>query len=562
MQFRATMFLVIGLGLAGCSTVASSPGHPKAAIQRSMEPLSPQGEQQLRRIIQAGTLSDLRLQNFSKRRASVQEFYEETGYKLAWSENSKPTTQARELIQVLDEAEQKGLDSKDYDGGRWAERVKALEGGSGAPESERVKFDVALTVSGTRYISDLHLGKVNPKSLHKDFDPERKHHDAGEFLREQVVGAPNVKEALAQVECPYPGYQLTLAALQKYMQMAKDEARDPLPPVQKPIEPGQTYAGMDKLVRRLKFLGDLPQSASVPAEANIYSGEVVEGVKRFQVRHGIEADGKIGTQTIVELNQPMSYRVEQLRLSLERWRWLPHEFPAPPIIVNIPEFKLRAIDAPGKPALAMSVVVGKAMRTETPVLEEDMEYIVFWPYWNVPPSILRGEMIPKIAKDPGYLSRNGYEVATLSGNVVTDGAVSDGVLSQLQAGKLMVRQKPGPKNALGLIKFIFPNDNNVYLHSTPAQALFGKARRDFSHGCIRVEDPKSLAAWVLKNNTDWTKDRIENAFAAGKEEQVKLTKTIPVLVLYDTAIAEEDGQVFFFKDIYGHDKDLLKLAAR
>jgi len=562
MQFLATLFLIIGLGLAACSTVSSAPGGSRTTMQKSMEPLSPQGEQQLRKIIQTGALSDLRSPNFSRQRASVKEFYEETGYKMAWSENGKPTAQARELIQILDEAEQKGLDSKDYDGGRWADRVKALKSGSGAPEADRVKFDVALTVSGTRYISDLHLGKVNPKALHKDFDPERKHHDAGEFLREHVVGAPNVKEALAQVECPYPGYQLTLAALQKYMQMAKDEARDPLPPVQKPIDPGQTYAGMDKLVRRLKFLGDLPQSASVPAEANIYSGEVVEGVKRFQVRHGIEADGKIGTQTIVELNQPMSYRVEQLRLSLERWRWLPHEFPAPPIIVNIPEFKLRAIDAPGKPALAMSVVVGKAMRTETPVLEEDMEYIVFWPYWNVPPSILRGEMIPKIAKDPGYLSRNGYEVATLSGNVVTDGAVSDGVLSQLQAGKLMVRQKPGPKNALGLIKFIFPNDNNVYLHSTPAQALFGKARRDFSHGCIRVEDPKSLAAWVLKNNTDWTKDRIENAFAAGKEEQVKLTKTIPVLVLYDTAIAEEDGQVFFFKDIYGHDKDLLKLAAR
>lgn len=525
-----------------------------------MEPLSPQGEQQLRNIIQAGNLNDLRSPNFSRQRASVKEFYEETGYKLAWSENGKPTTQARELIQVLDDAEQKGLDSKDYDGGRWPERVKSLEGGGS--DTERVRFDVALTVSGTRYISDLHLGKVNPKALHKDFDPERKHHDAGEFLREQVAGAPNVKEALARVECPYPGYQRTLAALQKYIQMAKKEARDPLPPVQKPIEPGQAYEGMNKLVQRLKFLGDLPQSASVPAGTNIYSGEVVEAVKRFQVRHGIEANGKLGTQTIMELNQPMSRRVEQLRLSLERWRWLPHEFPVPPIIVNIPEFKLRAVDAPGKPALAMSVVVGKAMQTETPVLEEDMEYIVFWPYWNVPLSILQGEMVPKIAKDPSYLSRNGYEVATLSGTVVTDGAVSDGVLSQLRSGKLMVRQKPGPKNALGLIKFIFPNDNNVYLHSTPAQALFGKARRDFSHGCIRVEDPKALAAWVLKNNTDWTKERIENAFAAGKEEQVKLTKTIPVLVLYDTAIAEEDGQVFFFKDIYGHDKDLLKLAAR
>jgi murein L,D-transpeptidase YcbB/YkuD len=567
MQFRATIFLITGLGLAACSTVSSAPGGSKgtaasqATMQRSMEPLSAQGEQQLRKIIQAGTLSDLRSPNFSRYQGSVKEFYEGAGYKPAWSQNGKLTTQARELIQILDQAEQKGLDSKDYDGERWPERVKALESG-GESEAERVNFDVALTVSGTRYISDLYFGAVNPKILHKDFDPERKQGDPGKFLREQVAGASNVKEALARVECPYPGYQRTLAALQKYIQMAKEEARDPLPAVQKPIEPGQTYSGMDKLVQRLKFLGDLAQSASVAAEANTYSGEVVEAVKRFQVRHGIEADGKLGAQTIMELNEPMSNRVKQLRLSLERWRWLPYELPEPPIIVNIPEFKLRAIDAPGKPALAMSVVVGKAMDTETPVLEEDMEYIVFWPYWNVPPSILRGEMLPKIAKDPSYLSRNGYEVATLSGNVVTDGAVSNGVLSQLRAGKLMVRQKPGPKNALGLIKFIFPNDNNVYLHSTPAQALFGKARRDFSHGCIRVEDPKALAAWVLKNNTDWTKERIENAFAAGKEEQVKLKRTIPVLVLYATALAEEDGRVFFLKDIYGHDKALLKMAAR
>ena len=526
-----------------------------------MESLSAQGEQQLRRIIQSGALSDLRSSNFSRYQGSVKEFYEGTGYKLAWSQKGKLTTQAREMIQILDQAEQKGLDSTDYDCGRWPERVKALESG-GESEAEHVKFDVALTVSATRYISDLHLGKVKPKALHKDFDPERKHGDAGTFLRERVAGAPSVKEVLAKVECPYPGYQRTLAALQKYLRMAQEETPDPLAPVQKPIEPGQTYAGLEKLVRRLKFLGDLPQSANVPADAKVYSGEVVEAVKRFQVRHGIEADGKIGAQTIVELNETMGHRVEQLRLSLERWRWLPHELPAPPIIVNIPEFKLRAIDAPGKPALAMSVVVGKAMRTETPVLEEDMEYVVFWPYWNVPPSILRGEMIPKIAKDRSYLGRNGYEVATLSGTVVTDGAVNDGVLSQLRAGRLMVRQKPGPKNALGLIKFIFPNDNNVYLHSTPAQALFGKARRDFSHGCIRVEDPKMLATWVLKNNPGWTKERIENAFAAGKEEQVKLTRTIPVLVLYATALAEEDGRVLFLKDIYGHDKALLKMAAR
>jgi murein L,D-transpeptidase YcbB/YkuD len=248
-----------------------------------------------------------------------------------------------------------------------------------------------------------------------------------------------------------------------------------------------------------------------------------------------------------------------LRLSLERWRWLPHSFAEPPIVVNIPEFKLRAFDPPGKLALMMPVVVGKAMRTQTPVLDEDMKYMVFWPYWNVPPSILRGEMIPKIAKDPTYLQKNNYEVATYSGQVVTDGVVSDEVLAQLRAGKLMVRQKPGPKNALGLSKFIFPNDNNVYLHSTPAQSLFSRTRRDFSHGCIRVEDPEALAVWVLRNNPGWTKGRVEEAFKAGKEQQINLTRTIPVLVVYASAVVEEDGQVYFLEDIYGHDKSLAKL---
>jgi murein L,D-transpeptidase YcbB/YkuD len=255
----------------------------------------------------------------------------------------------------------------------------------------------------------------------------------------------------------------------------------------------------------------------------------------------------------------MSERVQALRLTLERWRWVPHEFAQRPIIINIPEFILRAYDAPGKPGLTMRVVVGRAIRTQTPVMEEDMKYVIFWPYWNVPPSILRGEIIPKITKDPAYLQKNAFEVATYSGQVVTDGIVSEEVLAQLRAGKLMVRQKPGPKNALGLIKFIFPNDQNIYLHSTPAQSLFSETRRDFSHGCIRVEDPQALAEWVLRNNPGWTREKIEAAFKAQKEQQVNLTNTIPVLIVYGTAIAKENGQIYFFDDLYGYDKALGKL---
>jgi murein L,D-transpeptidase YcbB/YkuD len=504
----------------------------------------------------------MRWPNFTGRISSVKEFYEETSYKLAWSHNGKPTPQALELIRILGEAESKGLDSKDYDGERWPDRVKELQSDNGPQESTRIRFDVALTVSGARYISDLHLGKVDPENLHKDFDVERQHHDPGAFLRTKVVGAQNVQDILTQVECPYPGYRRDLIVLQKYLQMEKQEVLDPLPQVHKPIAPGQTYDGIEKLVRRLQFLGDLPASVTVPTNSVIYSNDIAESVKLFQTHHGIEADGKLGPQTIAEINQPISHRIEQLRLSLERWRWLPHDYPEPPIVVNIPEFKLRAGDLPEKPTFVTAVVVGKAMRTQTPVLEEDMKYVVFWPYWNVPPGILRGEMIPKIAKDREYVQRSGYEIVTYDGQVVTDGWVSDDVLARLRAGKLTVRQKPGPKNALGLVKFIFPNDNNVYLHSTPAQSLFARTRRDFSHGCIRVEDPKALAEWVLRNNPGWTKQRIAEAFAVGKEQQVNLTRTIPVLIVYATAVTEEDGQVFFFPDIYGHDRALAKLEAQ
>jgi L,D-transpeptidase YcbB len=562
---RPYMVVALGLALVACSHGPTASGGQPGDVtapqnQGPPESLTPSGQQELRSTVDSKRLAELQWPNFADRAAAVERFYAQTGYRLGWSRGGKPTAQALELIGIMEDSGKKGLDSKDYDGARWPDRVKSMQ--NGAPtESDRVKFDVALTVSGIRYISDLHLGRVDPESLHKDFDPEREHHDPGAFLQEVIIGASSVKDVLAKVECQYPGYQRELVALQKYLQLAKDEAPDPLPLVQKPILPGQNYTGLAQLVRRLQFLGDLPASVTAPT-STIYAGEVVNGVKRCQTRHGLEASGKLGPQTIAALNEPMSGRVQQLRLSLERWRWLPDDLSASPVVVNIPEFKLRAYDATGNSQLEMAVVVGKAMRTETPVLAEDMKYLVFWPYWNVPPSILRGEMIPKITKDPAYIQKNNYEVVTFSGQPVTDGVVSDEVLAQLRAGKLMVRQKPGPKNALGLVKFIFPNDNNVYLHSTPAQSLFGNARRDFSHGCIRVENPQALALWVLRNNPGWTKERVETAFKTEKQQQVNLTRTIPVLIVYATAVVGDDGLDYFLEDIYGHDKSLTKLEAQ
>jgi murein L,D-transpeptidase YcbB/YkuD len=209
----------------------------------------------------------------------------------------------------------------------------------------------------------------------------------------------------------------------------------------------------------------------------------------------------------------------------------------------------------------MKVVVGKALGHSTPVFSDTMEYVVFRPYWEVPPSITRAELIPHMIRDPDYLANKDFELIDSHQNVVTAGAVSTEVINDLRAGRLSIRQKPGPKNSLGLVKFVFPNSYNVYMHDTPASEFFAKSRRDFSHGCIRLEHPAELAAWVLRNNPGWNMERIRVAMSGDTPQQVKLAHPIPVFIVYGTAIVTEDGLVHFYDDIYGHDTALEKALA-
>jgi len=251
-----------------------------------------------------------------------------------------------------------------------------------------------------------------------------------------------------------------------------------------------------------------------------------------------------------------------MQLTLERWRWLPLTYQEAPIVVNIPEFRLRAYDKNFKIGATMNVVVGKAYGHDTPVFSDTMEYVVFRPYWEVPYSITKAEMIPHIVRDPDYLAKKGFEVVDRKQNVVSAGAVTPDVLGQLRAGKLLVRQKPGPRNALGLVKFVFPNSYNVYMHDIPATEFFAKSRRDFSHGCIRLERPADLAAWVLRDNPGWSPDRIDAAMHGDATKQVNLAHAIPVLIVYATVVVLEDGVVHFDDDIYGHDAALEKALAK
>ncbi|HSZ64454.1 MAG TPA: L,D-transpeptidase family protein [Terriglobales bacterium] len=516
---------------------------------------------EIQNLVASGNLENMRWPNFSDYRNALQTFYQPTGFAPAWVQGAQPLAQALALIEVFKVAGKKGLNPEDYDASRWEERVRALQSSSSDPAVAR--FDVALTLCTMRYVSDLHIGRINPRHLEFGLSVEQKKYDLARFVRDQIMTASQLQVVLDEVEPPFAGYRRTEQALARYIELARADDADKLPAVTKPIDPDQPYAGVPRLARFLRLVGDLPPDATLPADTQTYGGPLVNAVKRFQSRHGLDADGRLGAATIKQLNVPLQDRVLQLQLTLERWRWLPSEFSAPPIIVNIPDFRLRALDGSNNVALDMRVVVGKAMRTQTPVFTRDMTYVVMRPYWNVPPSILRSEIVPAIQRDRGYIASKNYEVTTNDGKVVTSGDISDDVLTQLRTGKLAVRQKPGASNALGLIKLIFPNEYNVYLHSTPSQTLFSRSRRDFSHGCIRVEKPAELAVWALRNNPGWTLERVQQGMQSGKDNiTVNLVKPVPVFIVYGTALAYENGDVHFSDDIYGHDAKLAAALAK
>jgi murein L,D-transpeptidase YcbB/YkuD len=515
---------------------------------------------QLRGIASAGQLPELRWPDFSDYREQVQNFYQPSGYTPAWIRAGQPTPQALAIIEMLKQADSQGLDCEDYDGSRWANRLARLQKPHQA--AEEAVFDAALTVCSMRYISDLHIGKINPEHFKFGLSVEAKKYDLPAFLRDRLVNG-DVKAELAQIGPPFAGYKRTLEALQHYLQLAREDDGESLPVPSKPIAPGSPYDGIRRLTRLLRLLGDLPANAAVPGDSNLYQGALVDAVKRFQGRHGLKPDGRLDQQTLKNLNTPLSQRTDQLRLTLERWHWLPDRFTEPPIVVNIPEFRLRAYDSGGNIVLTMNVIVGKAFRHKTPVFEKDMKFVVFRPYWNVPPGIQRSEIVPAVRKDRDYIAKKGFEVVTPGGQPVTSGAITDEVLAQLRSGKLEVRQKPGATNALGLVKLMFPNEYNVYLHGTPSPELFLQTRRDFSHGCIRVEKPAELAAWVFRDKPDWSLERVQAAMTSGRDNvQVDLTNPIPVLILYGTAVIDADGQVHFFDDIYGYDDELKKALAK
>jgi murein L,D-transpeptidase YcbB/YkuD len=507
-------------------------------------------------LIDAARLDELRWPDCSSYRTQVEQFYRSSGYALAWTREGRPTPQANAMIELFRAAEKKGLEPEDYDAPRWTSRLASLAS-SGHGSEEMARFDFALTVSSLRYFSDLYQGRVSPSECQANLPPKR--FEGSQFLRNEVVAAADVGAAVQKVEPPYEGYRRTVAALEHYVALARGGDGVPLLSAKIPLHPGEPYRGIQQLAERLRQLGDLPAAAPVPTSKN-YEEPLVSAIRTFQQRHGLQSDGVIGRATLEEMGVPLSRRVTQLKLALERWRWLPRNLGPRVLVVNIPEFRLRAYDD-HRLTLTMRAIVGDALEHQTPIFADEMQAIVFRPYWNVPESIQQKELVPLLRRNPGYLAKHKMEVVNAKEKAVGASSVDARILAQLASGSLRIRQQPGPANSLGLIKFVFPNQFGVYLHGTPEHELFYQTRRDFSHGCIRIEDPAALAGWVLRDRPEWTEKRILTTMRGKKPLSVKVTEPIPVLILYGTAFVEETGKVNFFRDIYGHDATLEKALA-
>lgn len=473
-----------------------------------------------------------------------------------WFDGPRPSAAALQAVALLADAAAEGLEPRDYAAAPLQQALAAAAAG-GAPDAATIEqLEQGLSLAFERYLSDLRRGRVEPRRVRSDYDPPPPF-DAAAALQ-AALRSGQLAAAVQAAQPRLPLYRALRTLLAHYRGLVGHPAwREPLPPLPGgaagKLAPGQPWAGTGLLAARLAALGDLAPDAAVPGA---FDGALVDALRAFQRRHGLEPDGVIGRATYAQLQVAPARRVRQIELTLERLRWTPLELGPRMIVVNLPEFVLRAYDVrDGQVSVQreMRVVVGRAFDTRTPVFVEPMRAIEFSPYWNVPPSIARSETVPKLRRDPARWARDGYEFVTADGRVVDQ--LSTQGLDEVLTGRWRIRQRPGPRNALGDIKFVLPNRDNIYLHHTPSVDLFARPRRDFSHGCVRVEQPVALATFVLAPMPEWTEPRIRAAMQRGTPSTVRLAQPLPVLIAYGTALVKQ-GQAYFFDDLYGLDRVL------
>lgn len=504
----------------------------------------------------------------------VLRFYEGRSYRPAWSDGSGPRPALDSLLSGLRQAELEGLRPRDYHLRTLSSLLAAVRfdrRGDGRPNPrELADLDLLATDAYLTYASHLLSGVVDPVTLDATSLAVPREKDLVADLS-AALETGRIQASLRSLYfASHPGYFRLRSALARYRALAETDW--PRVPEGDTLRPGHRGKAVATLRERLKVTDDLPDGpvegheprsgmsgghAAGADAADIFDAALEEGVRRFQRRHGLREDGIVGPATLRALNVPARDRVRQLELNLERWRWLPQDLGARYILVNIAAFQVEVIER-FETVMRMRAVVGREYR-QTPVFSDTMTYLVVNPSWTVPRGIAVRDKLPLVREDPGQLDRFGYKLFSDWGSdarPVNPDTVDWSEMTADRFREMRLWQAPGPHNALGRIKFMFPNRFDVYLHDTPERELFGRVTRDASSGCIRVENPLALAAYLLRDKEGWTRDRIERLLAGGSETTVGLPRPIPIHIQYWTAWTEPDGSVQFREDIYGRDRGL------
>ena len=486
--------------------------------------------------------------------------YPEGSTEPIWFEDGRPVPALEATVEVIGQAAALGLDPADFDAGRLAEAARAAAGGGAPPGRERALLDVALSVQWMRFLSAVHRGRVEAPHAGRGSDLPARPMDLPRLVRETRAGG-DPAAVVASVEPRHPGYARLKGSLARQRALAA-KPMSPVPLLLAKVEPGASWAGIPAVRARLADLGDLPPQASPPVDPDLHDPALVAAVRRFQDRHALAADGVIGRRTVAALDVPPARRARQVELSLERWRWLPDPGRRV-VVVELPRAELWAIDVErGTTDLHMRTVVGASRSHATPMLAASISTVVFRPYWVPPPGILRDEILPRARARPGWLAAHGMEIVSGPGEDAETFAPTEEVLSRVARRELILRQRPGPRNDLGAVKFVMPDAQCIALHGTPYGRLFELPQRDRSHGCIRLEDPNALARWVLVGEPGWDEPRIAEATARERSTSVRLREPVPVVFVYGTATVDPDGTEHFVEDVYRLDAQLEAHLAR
>lgn len=453
------------------------------------------------------------------------DFYSQRNFQYAWFDSTGMAEQALNFWNLQENFLAYSGDSSIYNPflQSWIDSVRNY-GPNIIPDSLRQKIEWSLSGQFFRYAAKAYSGNRQLDARNLDWFIPRRKVNITSMLDSLVK---DKGKSITSYEPINPQYNLLREQLQRYDAIRQQGGWQNLAPKQKKYVEGDSLADIRQIRHRLFMTGDLKKDDS----SAVFDAELTAAVKNFQRRYGIKEDGVIGGGTLAEMNRPVDFRIRQILVNMERVRWVPAQPAGDYLFVNIPAFKLYVYEA-GKLVDKINVVVGTSQNS-TVIFTGKLKHVVFSPYWNVPPGILNKEVLPGIKRNPNYLA---------SHNMEWNGG--------------QVRQKPGPKNSLGLVKFLFPNSYNIYLHDTPSKSLFNEDKRAFSHGCIRVSEPKKLAQWILRNESSWTENAIDNAMNAGKEKFVTVKQDIQVFIGYFTAFVDSEGNMNFRDDIYGHDKKM------